>query len=52
MTPELVLAAEKAKLPVWVWTVNDEALARQMAAAGVRGSTTDRPRDLRAWISP
>jgi glycerophosphoryl diester phosphodiesterase len=52
VTPELVRAAEKAKLPVWVWTVNDEALARQMAAAGVRGITTDRPRELRAWITP
>jgi glycerophosphoryl diester phosphodiesterase len=29
-----------------VWTVNDPAVARRMAALGVDGITTDRP----AWL--
>jgi glycerophosphoryl diester phosphodiesterase len=33
-------------LPVFVWTVNDPAVARQLQAAGVAGIATDRP----AWL--
>jgi glycerophosphoryl diester phosphodiesterase len=34
------------KLGLYVWTVNDPTIARQMIAAGVQGITTDRP----AWL--
>jgi len=34
------------RLGLYVWTVNDPAVARQMIAAGVQGVTTDRP----AWL--
>jgi len=33
-------------LQLYVWTVNDPAIAKQMLAAGVQGITTDRP----AWL--
>jgi glycerophosphoryl diester phosphodiesterase len=39
-----------AKLPVYVWTVNDAALAKRMIAAGVIGITTDRPGWLREQL--
>jgi glycerophosphoryl diester phosphodiesterase len=35
-----------AGLGLYVWTVNDVAVARQMIAAGAQGITTDRP----AWL--
>ncbi|HKB06047.1 MAG TPA: glycerophosphodiester phosphodiesterase family protein, partial [Gemmataceae bacterium] len=47
LTPQYVKAATAAKLPVYVWTVNDPALAKQMIDAGVVGITTDRPGWLR-----
>ncbi|MCI0379410.1 MAG: glycerophosphodiester phosphodiesterase [Gemmataceae bacterium] len=47
ITPEFVRQAQKAQLPVYVWTVNDATLARQMLDAGVLGITTDRPEWLR-----
>jgi glycerophosphoryl diester phosphodiesterase len=43
----LVERAGAAGLPVYVWTVNDDALADQMRAAGVAGITTDRPKWLK-----
>lgn len=39
-------AVRKAGLELYVYTVNDPAIARQMIAAGVQGITTDRP----AWL--
>ena len=40
----------EAGLKLLVWTVNDEATARRLAAAGVDGITTDRPQALRAAL--
>jgi len=39
-----------AGLKLHVWTVNDAAVARRLAAAGVDGLTTDRPAWLRARL--
>lgn len=39
-----------AGLKLHVWTVNDPAVARRLAAAGVDGLTTDRPAWLRARL--
>lgn len=39
-------------LELHVWTVNDPALARAAAALGAKSITTDRPRDIRAGLSP
>jgi glycerophosphoryl diester phosphodiesterase len=50
LTPQYVKAATAARLPVYVWTVNDPALARQMIEAGVVGITTDRPGWLREQL--
>ena len=50
VTPEYVKKAIAARLPVYVWTVNDAALARQMIDAGVVGITTDRPGWLREQL--
>jgi thiol-disulfide isomerase/thioredoxin len=41
---------KKAGLKLYVWTVNDEAEARRMAAIGVDGITTDRPGWLRELL--
>ncbi len=46
----LVKRASAARLPVYVWTVNDVELARQMQSAGVLGITTDRPKWLREGL--
>jgi glycerophosphoryl diester phosphodiesterase len=40
-----------AGLKLYVWTVNDPAVARRMAALGVDGITTDRPGWLRAKLA-
>jgi glycerophosphoryl diester phosphodiesterase len=40
-----------AGLEVYVWTVNDLAEARRMAAAGVAGITTDIPRGVRTALT-
>ncbi len=40
-----------AGLKLYVWTVNDAALARQMIAAGVESITTDRPGWLREQLA-
>jgi glycerophosphoryl diester phosphodiesterase len=46
VSPPIVKAVAAAGVPVFVWTVNDPALALQMIAAGAHGVTTDRP----AWL--
>ncbi|HKB04431.1 MAG TPA: glycerophosphodiester phosphodiesterase [Gemmataceae bacterium] len=50
VTPEFIKKAIGAKLPVYVWTVNDVDLARQMIDLGVMGVTTDRPGWLRKHL--
>jgi glycerophosphoryl diester phosphodiesterase len=50
--PEFVRAANAAGLPVYVWTVNDLGLARQMIDGGVSGIATDRPGWLRECLRP
>ena len=50
VTPRYIRAASEARLPVYVWTVNDPALAKQMIAAGAVGVTTDRPGWLREQL--
>src|SRR5262245_45022867 len=50
ITPDLVRPMIVAGLPVYVWTVNDPAVAIQMRAAGVAGIATDRPGWLRKKI--
>jgi glycerophosphoryl diester phosphodiesterase len=42
-TPELIAAARQAGLAVSVWTVDDPADMRRLAAAGVDAITTNRP---------
>lgn len=41
----------EAGLELYVWTVNDIELARQMLAAGAQGLTTDRPAWLREQLA-
>ncbi len=43
-------AIHDAKLTLYVWTVNDPAVARRMAQLGVAGITTDRPQWLREQL--
>jgi len=50
ITKEFVDKANAAKLPVYVWTVNDADIARKMIAAGVLGVTTDRPGWMREQL--
>jgi glycerophosphoryl diester phosphodiesterase len=47
ITADVVRRMTAEGLPVYVWTVNDPAVARQMHAAGVAGIATDRPGWLR-----
>lgn len=51
ITTEFVKKAKAAKLPIYVWTVNDAVLAKQMIAAGVVGIATDRPGWLREQLA-
>jgi glycerophosphoryl diester phosphodiesterase len=51
VSPEYIKKAVAAKLPVYVWTVNDPDLARQMIEAGAIGITTDRPGWLRDAVA-
>lgn len=46
ITREFVAEVKSAKLKMLVWTVNDAAVAKRLAAAGVDAITTDRP----AWL--
>ncbi|HIH79403.1 MAG: glycerophosphodiester phosphodiesterase [Candidatus Poseidoniia archaeon] len=43
---------QRSGFPVLVWTVNDFRKAQQLAAAGVAGIATDRPRELRSALEP
>ena len=45
--PGLIERARAAKLDICVWTVDDEAEARQFLELGVRRITTNRPAYLR-----
>ena len=45
-----VAKVEAAGLRLYVWTLDDAAVAAQLAAAGVRGITTNRPGWLRAQL--
>ncbi len=45
-----VAALREADLKLQVWTVDDPAVARRLAAAGVTGITTNRPAWLRAQL--
>jgi len=47
ITADFVRRMSAKGLPVYVWTVNDLALARQLRATGVAGIATDRPGWLR-----
>lgn len=47
-----VAKVRSAGLKLYTWTVNDPAVARKQAAAGVDGITTDRPALLRQTLSP
>lgn len=42
-TPECIEAFHAEDMPVWVWTVNDEQMMRQLIDIGVDGITTDDP---------
>jgi glycerophosphoryl diester phosphodiesterase len=50
ITAEFVGRMTAEELPVYVWTVNDLAVARQMQAAGVAGIATDRPGWMREQL--
>ena len=50
LTAELVAAAHRGGLEIHVWTVNDEAAMRRLAALGVDGIVTDYPDKLVALL--
>lgn len=43
VSPRFIRAAHAAGIPVWVWTVDDEADMRRLLAWGVDGIMSDRP---------
>ena len=45
-TPELIDAARRRNLKVYVWTINDEQRTRRLAELGVNGIITDRPDEM------
>lgn len=47
---EFVAKVKKEGLGLWVWTVDDPALAQRLKDAGVDGITTNRPRWLREQL--
>ena len=47
---EVVARAHAAGLPVFVWTVNDEADVRRAVEIGVDGIITDYPARTQAWV--
>jgi glycerophosphoryl diester phosphodiesterase len=51
ISPAIVKSITAAGMPVYVWTVNDPILAKQMIAAGAIGITTDRPAWLREQLA-
>jgi glycerophosphoryl diester phosphodiesterase len=46
LNAESIAEIKRAGLKAFVWTVNDPAVARSLAGAGIDGITTDRP----AWL--
>lgn len=42
--------AHRRGLRVFVWTINKESQAKQLAAWGVNGLITDRPEEMRHWL--
>jgi glycerophosphoryl diester phosphodiesterase len=50
LTPALLAAAHQMNLRVDVWTVNDEAVMRDLIDMGVDGVITDRPDLLRQLV--
>ena len=51
LTKDYAAAIKKAGLKLYVYTVNDPAVARRMADIGVDGITTDRPMWLREQLA-
>lgn len=51
LTAEYAKAVKDAGLKLYVWTVNDAAVARRMVSVGVDGITTDRPGWLREQLA-
>jgi glycerophosphoryl diester phosphodiesterase len=51
LDPAFGAQVKAAGLQLYVWTVNDPLVARQMIAAGVQGITTDRPAWLREQLA-
>lgn len=51
LRPSLLRGAARRGMQVFVWTVNDEATARRLAAAGVDGLVTDFPARIAAALS-
>ena len=47
VTARFVRAAHRARLPVHVWTIDDERTMQQLLDLGVDGIMTNRPRLLR-----
>ena len=50
ITPEFVREVKASGQKMLVWTVNDAAVARRLAVAGVDAITTDRPKWLRQQL--
>jgi glycerophosphoryl diester phosphodiesterase len=46
-----VARARRAGLKVYIWTVDDVGMARQLAAAGVDGITTNTPARIRQTLA-
>lgn len=51
VTPAFAAAVRQAGLELHVWTVNDAALAKRLAAIGVDSITTDRPGEIREVLA-
>jgi glycerophosphoryl diester phosphodiesterase len=51
VTAEFIARMKTAKLPVYVWTINDAEVATRMVSAGALGITTDRPEWLREQLN-
>lgn len=51
VTPELMAACRQANLPLWVWTINEQAQMEQAIGVGVDGIITDAPQLLNAVLA-
>jgi glycerophosphoryl diester phosphodiesterase/endonuclease/exonuclease/phosphatase family metal-dependent hydrolase len=51
LTAEFAKAIKAAGLKLFVWTVNDVSVAKQLISVGVEGITTDRPEWLRERLA-